>query len=76
MGLQLNLRKFSLFWSSMPGPAILASYPANFPLMRSDGAYCVLGTPVGDTAFVQAAVARRLPNIQASHSLIAEMNDP
>jgi hypothetical protein len=43
--------------------------------MRSDGA-CVLGTQVGDTAFVQEAFAQRLPKIQAAHSLIAEMDDP
>jgi hypothetical protein len=75
MGLQLNFHKFSLFWPSLPGPAILASYPADLPPMRSDRA-CVLGTPVGDAAFVQAALARRLPEIQAAHSLIAEMDDP
>jgi hypothetical protein len=72
MGLQMNLRKY---WPSLPGLAILASYPPDLPLMRSDWA-CVLGTPVGDTAFVQAALARRLPEIQASHSLIAEMDEP
>jgi hypothetical protein len=43
--------------------------------MRSDGA-CVLGTPVGDTTFVKAALARRLPDVQAAHSLITEMDDP
>jgi hypothetical protein len=71
-GLQMNLRKY---WRSLPGPVILASYPPDLPLMRSDWA-CVLGTLVGDTAFVQAALARRLPEIQASHSFIAEMDEP
>jgi hypothetical protein len=74
MGLQLNLRKCSLFWPSLPDPAIIASYPADLPLLRSDRA-CVLGTPVGDTTFVKAALARRLPDIQAAHSLITEMDD-
>jgi hypothetical protein len=29
-----------------------------------------------DTAFVQAALARRLPDIQAAHLFIADVDDP
>jgi hypothetical protein len=72
-GLRLNMQKCEVWWPSMD-PGISDHFPPDISIIASPGVG-LLGSPLGDPAFSEELVGKRVSGIQRSLDLLREVDD-